>query len=611
MSPFFGSLVQVESRNSPGARVATWAILGLHGALLLLMLPDYFADNDLGYHISLARQYADHGTFFWDSLNWAPTGRPNLQGPLLHMVVAAVGLALGGQGWDFVHAFALLAVLQWAAAMLTALHFARIFGGDVAGLVAAALLSGGIWSSGSFMAGVPSGWIFILTPWAIEFFLRERYVACALATSAVMYVHLGGAPVAPFGVFLAALFTRRWVGLARVAAMTAVLTSPYLIHFIRNLEWYGGQRGFVAGSGNWLLYALAVPGLVWLLFRPRAGLFLLLWAAAPLAWAFQDGLRFVLQSTVAGAAIGGVMVAWLLHRYRKRRAAAVTVLVILATVFPLSIPSLPVEFAWAMGRGFPRELDWLEAEALAQVVDEAGLEDRLFSTYYDSMCGAMSVFTPVRQERGHWGEVRPLVDPAAAVPAGEKVYLLPVPPEDGLLDRLEGQGLIRVHGGGTETSVVTLEDAPSLGSVAPMLAEILEDEALWLADNAVPNTFPDVVTLFVSEDALPNRRRVMAEQKAHAGRAQLAVLIYAAAVESADADIAAGVRASARGWGSVANFIGDETAIDYVDEVRFQRFQVNLRDFADAVGDLGASLLPTPELDEATDRLFADFFGSR
>ena len=208
MSSHLGSLVHPESRDSRGARMATWAVLGLHGALLLLMLPDYFADNDLGYHISLARQFADHGGYWWDELNWAPTGRPNLQGPLLHVVVAGLGLLLGGEGWDFVHAFALMAVVQWAAAMLTAVHFARVFGGDVAGLVAAALLSGGIWSSGSFMAGVPSGWIFILTPWAIDLFLRDRYVGAALVTSAVMYVHLGGAPVAPFGIFLAALKTR-------------------------------------------------------------------------------------------------------------------------------------------------------------------------------------------------------------------------------------------------------------------------------------------------------------------------------------------------------------------------------------------------------------------
>jgi hypothetical protein len=524
--------------------------------------------------------------------------------------VAGLGVLLGGEGWDFVFAFALLAVVQWAAAMITAVHFARIFGGDVAGLVAAALLSGGIWSAGPFLVGVPSGWIFILTPWAIELFLRDRTLPAALVTSAVMYVHLGGAPVAPFGVFLAALFTRRWLGLAKVAGLTAVITSPYLIHFVRHLDWYTGQRGFVAGSANWLLYALAVPGLVWLLFRPRAGLFLLVWAAAPLAWVFQDALRFVLQSSVAGACIGGVLVAWLLHRYRVRRAAVVTVVVALATVFPLSIPSLPVELAWASGRGFPRELDWLEAEALAQVVADEGLSGRIFSPYYDSLCGAMSVFTPVRQQRGHWGEVRPPVDPAIDVSARAKAYLLPVPPGDRVLARLERQGLIRVHGGGSETSVVTLGRVPPLQVAAALAAGIVREEALWLADNAVPNTFPDVRDLVLSDEAIPARRRAMAAQKTRAGRIQVAVLVYATAVEPVDPGIASGVRESARGWGSIANFIGDETAIDYIDDARFQRFRTHLRTFAEEIGSLGGSFLPTPELDEATDRLFDDFFGS-
>ena len=35
---------------------------------------------------------------------------------------------------------------------------------------------------------MPSGWIFILTPWAVDFFLRGAYGRSALLTSAVMYV---------------------------------------------------------------------------------------------------------------------------------------------------------------------------------------------------------------------------------------------------------------------------------------------------------------------------------------------------------------------------------------------------------------------------------------
>jgi hypothetical protein len=367
------------------ARRAMYLVIGLHAALLLLMLPDYMADNDLGYHISLARQYAEHGTYFWDSLNWAPTGRPNLQGPLLHYSIGFLGQLLGGEGDNYVLAFSLLAVLQWAAAMFTAIWFARRYGGDLAALFAAAILSGSIWSAAPFFVGVPSGWIFILTPWAIHFFLEDRYVIAALFTTAVMYVHLGGAPVAPFGVFLAAVFTRRWKGLLKTGAITAALTSVYLVHFIRHLDWYTGRRGHVAGSANTLAYLLAVPGLIWLLRRPRENLFLLIWAAAPLAWVFQDNLRFMLQSSIAVSAIGGVFVARLLrHLSRPRLRAALAVgLVLLATIFPLSIPSLPVEIAWATGHGFPRELDWSEARTLAQVVKDSGIENRIVNSYYD------------------------------------------------------------------------------------------------------------------------------------------------------------------------------------------------------------------------------------
>jgi asparagine N-glycosylation enzyme membrane subunit Stt3 len=194
-----------------------------------------------------------------------------------------------------------------------------------------------------------------------------------------MYVHLGGSPVAPFGVFLAALLTRDWKGLLKVGGICAVLAAPYLIHFFNYLDWYNGRRGHVAGDMATLSYLLAVPGLILLLRRPRENLFLLVWAVAPLAWFFQDRLRFFLQSSVVAAAIGAIFLAWLLQRLagRKIHTAAVTIIVLVALVFPLSIPSLPIELAWAAGLGFPRELDWDEARTLAAVMEDADLGDRI------------------------------------------------------------------------------------------------------------------------------------------------------------------------------------------------------------------------------------------
>lgn len=606
------SLVPEASRYSRGARRALGLVIAIHAVLLLLMLRDYFADNDLGYHISLARQYAEHGTYWWDSLNWAPTGRPNLQGPALHYAIAGLGLLLGGGGWDYVHAFSILAVVQWAAAVFTAIYFARRFGGDRAALFAGALLTGNIYSAASFFVGVPSGWIFILSAWAIYFFFEERYVLSALFGALVTYVHLGGAPVIGLGIVLAAVLTRRWKGLLLTGGLTVALASPYIYHFLSHLEWYNGRRGHVAGSIAHFTYAFALPGLAWLTWsawKRRAGLFLVVWALAPLAWLFQDGLRFFLQSSVAASAIAGVFLAWFLDRFTSEEAQhwLTGTVVLFATLFPFNIPSLPVETAWAAGQGFPRELDWREAEALAVVVEEDSLQNRIFAPYYDSLCGAMSVFVPVSQRWGHWGEVRPAADPADSISTGAFVHMLPLPPGDRLLADLEERGLLVVHGGGRETSLVTFPAPGDPEEVRLIGADVIDREAAWLLDNAVPNVMPPATLLF-NVVALRDRREQMGEQKRRQGRIQLVVLLYAYSIEAEHPDLAAGVRRSARGQGAIAGFIGDETAIDYIDESRFAVYLRNLGDFAREAQVLRTQPLPSPELDAATDRLFDEFF---
>lgn len=591
------------------ARAFTWLVIAAHASLLVWSFPDYFADNDLGCHISLARQYGEHGSYFWDQLNYGPTGRPNLQGPLLHYGVGLLGRALGGGGDDYVHAFTVFAILQWAAAVFTAVFFARKYGGDLAGLFAAALLTGGIYSAGPFFAGVPSGWIFILSAWAVFFFLEGKLWLSALAAAAAVYVHLGGITTAPFGILLAALVTRRWRALVKVGAGIALLASPYLFHFLRSLDYWVGRRGHVAGSANLLLYALAVPAVIWLLRRPRENAMLLCWAAAPLAWFVQDRLRFFLQSSAAGAAAAGVFAAWLLGRYAgpRARAGLSAALVLLATVFPLSIPSFPVELLWASGRGFPRELDWKEAKILAGIVRDERLDKRLLWSYYPSLGCAVAVYTPVAQEGGHWNEVRPRVNPAAEMSAGEKVYLLPMPPGDDILVQYRIYGLIRIHGGTAQTSVVTLTQPGRLDLAAPLAAEVLRREALWLADNAVNNTMPPLRTV-LDPARLEEWRARMWRQRIRAGRMSLAVLAYAHALERLDPETARGARNAARDFGTLANFLGDETAIDYISEQRFQRLRENLRTVAQHAPVLRRQTLPSPELSDAVERLFREYF---
>ncbi len=228
---------------SAGARRITIALLALHGILLLISLPDYFVSIDSGYHVSLARWYGEHGAAWWDHINFGPGGRPNLQGPLMHMANGYLGRLIGGTGMDYVHVNAVLGFLQWASAMFTVWFFARRFGGDWAALFAVALLSGTLFASISFSINLPSGWIFIFSAWAAWYFVEDRLALAILFTTAAIYTHLAGYAMAPVAVFVAALLSRRWKALAIVGVGTAILTSPYTVHFVRNLDWYRGRRG--------------------------------------------------------------------------------------------------------------------------------------------------------------------------------------------------------------------------------------------------------------------------------------------------------------------------------------------------------------------------------
>jgi hypothetical protein len=139
------------------------AILALHGVLLLITPPDYFVGIDSSCHVSLACWYGQHGSVWWDHINYRPGGRPNLQARSCTWPSDTWGRMFGGDGMDYANSNAMLALVQWVAAMFTAWFFARRYGGDWAKLFAAALLSGALLTSTSCAVGMPSGRLHIVS----------------------------------------------------------------------------------------------------------------------------------------------------------------------------------------------------------------------------------------------------------------------------------------------------------------------------------------------------------------------------------------------------------------------------------------------------------------
>ncbi len=304
-----------------GLRVATIAIIALHLSLLVASVPDYRVSIDSAYHAALGRQYAEHGVYFWDQLHYQPAGRPNLQGPAIHLAIAFLGRALGGSGDDFVRANALLGVAGWLLAVATAAFFAQRLGGDRAALLAVATLAGSGYASTSFSLNLPSGWMFVATPWAIHCFLERRLALAVGFIALACYSHLGGFSTAPLGVAIAALLSRRLRDLAWVGLAVVLVTAPYWVHFLRSLAWYVGQNGDTTWWIDPLVDLFWVVGLVAAMRAPRESALLIAWAAAPLVWVIQDPTRFILQSSLAGAVLGGVAIGRALDGWRSALSA--------------------------------------------------------------------------------------------------------------------------------------------------------------------------------------------------------------------------------------------------------------------------------------------------
>ncbi len=596
--------------HSQAARIVTWTIFGVNLALLLYSITDYRVSIDSGYHISLARWYAEHGSAWWDHINFGPGGRPNLQGPALHVAIAILGKILGGTADDFILANALLAVAQWIAAILTAWYFVRRMGGDIAAMFAVALLAGSATASGSFYVGIPSGWVFITIPWAIHFFLANQLMAATILTSLVCYTHLGGFLTVPVGIAIAAIIERRWRGLVIVGAATTILTSPYWIHFLRNLAWYRGQHGHEALHLDPLIDVLAIAGAVWFFRRPRVHHFLIAWAAAPIAWLIQDPNRFAAQSTLAGSVIGGFFLADMMARMAapRIRFALAAFMVALATIFPLGIPNLLAEVAWDAGLHFPRPLDWDEARALAEVLERNHLGASKLSVYETSFGPSIAVFTPVVLYRGHWVEVQPRHDPADDLSAATWIYVVPLAPDDPVLKQMDEMRLIDVHGGTTDSAVVELTHPDDPAKLAPLASKILAENARWLAANAINNKMPPPARLVkqLSSSALEAHRLTMDEQRFHAGRMEVACLVYAYSLEDTRPEDAHRFRNIARGFGSLASFLSDDDPVGYASDARHAEMQRNMTALGDALE--ANPLGPTAVLD-AMKRLSYDYFG--
>jgi hypothetical protein len=351
-----------------------------------------------------------------------------------------------------------------------------------------------------------------------------------------------------------------------------------------------------------MLDLLSIAGAIRLVRHPRDNPFMTGWLLAPIAWLFQDPGRFFLQWALGGSVAAALMLTELVNRIRlpRRRVLFIAAIVAMASVAPLGPPSLAAEIAWAAGMRWPRPVNWRRARTLAGEIKGAGLTGYLVADYDPALCPAIAVYAPISCEKGHWVEVQPRHDSADDMSAAAKVYVLPLSPDDSLLTTMRDRGWLRIDGGAPGTAVVSLAHRPSVGAAARVCARVFAADPRWLARNAINNRLGYAQWRRASSPAaLAAFRSRLMLQRMPAGHLELAGIIYAWALESFDPSDAHEMREVARGFGTIASFLSDSLALDFVGSGRFARFRRTLLELSAVSSPLALDPAPSPAMTHA------------
>ena len=139
------------------------------------------------------------------------------------------------------------------------------------------------------------------------------------------------------------------------------------------------------------------------------------------------------------------------------------------------------------------------------------------------------------------------------------------------------RGWLRVWGGTTDSTVVTLAARAPLDPASAAVGQIIAAEAAWLSSHAINNSFSRGDWLaMLSPSALRARRAQFFEQRERAGRIELALIVDAYALEPDFPRPAARIRRAARAFGVIASFLGDGLALDFESDAATARLKWRL-----------------------------------
>jgi len=237
-------------RAGPLDRFDRWT-LGLIGVILLLLLARVGglkpSMSDTWYHLTVANRIATDGAIpGWDWWHYAPTGRPHLYPPLLHLIIAF----LSGFTGSVIGAGQLCAAMFFPLALLTTWYCARRLLDSRAALLAVLLMMTDMFHFVIMEAYIAGCLVNILMPVLIVSFLGRRPWWSILLMTLMYYSHLGFPHCVALGLVLFGLKYRSYLRLSlKVVCISLLFFSPWLAHVFGHLDWLAVvQKGGMPGG---------------------------------------------------------------------------------------------------------------------------------------------------------------------------------------------------------------------------------------------------------------------------------------------------------------------------------------------------------------------------
>jgi hypothetical protein len=248
--------------------------LGYVGVIALVFLAFRFKFQphvvDMWYHLSIAKVILESGNIpAWDWWELAPTGRPHLYPPVLHLLIAGLGRLSGG---DVIEGVRWLQTTFYPLALLTTWYLARwLTGSSRIGLLAVLIASMDFMHLALMVMAIASCLVNILLPLLLVAVLTRRFWLALTLLTLICYTHLG----IPYFVLAGlALFAwkrreyRRFV--VGVAGLAVLLHLPWLIRVVSYHDWlYAARVDPAAPRGRLPLGPLSLLNLH-LIFLPCA-----------------------------------------------------------------------------------------------------------------------------------------------------------------------------------------------------------------------------------------------------------------------------------------------------------------------------------------------------